>query len=188
MSSCSNPKHFSGRVWFRPTKPRTAVILSVEKLMGNDARDSHNQMQTVSVGDHAVLSGLEATNCHTTCVHVFVTAEQSVQHGKKSCWKNEIHVDAHVDIVRMSTRRKPQPYHVGPIFVELELFWIYICRTWAILDLHLSKLTYFGPTFVELNFWTYICRTWPIWDLHLSTLSHFGLTFVELQLVISVRK
>ena len=70
MSSCSNPKHFSGRVWFRPTKPRTAVMLSVEKLMGNDARDSHNQMQTVSVGDHAVLSGLEATNWHTTCVHV----------------------------------------------------------------------------------------------------------------------
>ena len=89
MSSCSNPKHFSGRVWFRPTKPRTAVMLSVEKLMGNDARDSHNQMQTVSVGDHAVLSGLEATNWHTTCVHVFLQRKEFFNTGNNHVEKTK---------------------------------------------------------------------------------------------------
>ena len=64
----------------------------------------------------------------------------------------------------------------GPILVELHFFWTYICRTSLMLALHLSNVTYlgptscFGPTFAELHlFWTYISRTSLIWDLYFRT-------------------
>ena len=57
----------------------------------------------------------------------------------------------------------------GLTFIELHLFWTYICHTSLTSDFHMSNFIYFRSTVVELRvLLTYVCQTSLVWHLHLS--------------------